>query len=160
MDSKKSKVWVYIADKRLTDSEASKVEKTLSDFIKVWSAHDKPLDAGFEIISNQVIVVFVDEASAAASGCSIDASVHVMKEIEDQLGISLFDRNIVAYEKDGAIKLTKLNQLEDDIYQGQLNGDTIVYNNLVSNLDELKHQFKIPLRKSWQSRFVKDFTKA
>src|SRR6202000_155504 len=98
--SENSRVWIYQADRKLTDAEATEIQQYLSQFAQQWTAHNHQLKAKGEVRYNRFLILVVDETQAGASGCSIDKSVHFMQEIEKRFGINLFDRFNLAY-RDG-----------------------------------------------------------
>src|ERR1700748_2929644 len=98
--SQNSRVWVYQADRKLSDKETQQVQILLDNFTTGWTAHNNQLKAKGEVRYNRFLILMVDESQAGASGCSIDKSVHFMQHIEQQLGIKLFDRFNLAY-RDG-----------------------------------------------------------
>src|SRR6478735_5232237 len=98
--SQHSRVWIYQADKKLSDQEVQRIQQELDDFTISWTAHNAQLKARAEIRYNRFLILIVDESQAGASGCSIDKSVNFMKQLEQQFGINLFDRFNLAY-RDG-----------------------------------------------------------
>src|SRR5476649_3050231 len=98
--SENSRVWVYQSDKKLSDQEVQQIQAQLDSFTTGWTAHNSQLKAKAEIRYNRFLILVVDESQAGASGCSIDKSVHFMKELEQQFNINLFDRFNLAY-RDG-----------------------------------------------------------
>jgi hypothetical protein len=89
---------------------------------------------------------------AGASGCSIDKSVRFMQDVEQEFGIELFDRFNTAYVEAGAIKSAKREELEELLKSGKINGETVVFNNLVTNLQEFETKWQVPLKNSWHGR--------
>ena len=67
-----SRVWLFGAQRILTEIEEISIHRRLLDFIAGWQAHGKDLTADFCIIHRCVLVVVVDESKEAPSGCSID----------------------------------------------------------------------------------------
>ncbi|MGN6639512.1 MAG: ABC transporter ATPase, partial [Mucilaginibacter sp.] len=90
--SEHSRVWIYQSNRELTDNETSRLLDLLNKFAAEWTAHNHQLKAKAEIRYNRFIVLIVDESQAGASGCSIDKSVNFLKGLEQEFGISLFDR--------------------------------------------------------------------
>jgi len=105
-----------------------------------------------EVIHHQFIVLSVDEQVAGASGCSIDKSVALMKEIEQQFNINLFDRFRIAYKLNHEIKSCSREDFEKMIEIGEVKEDTLVFNNLIQTRKELENNWEIPLKKSWHAR--------
>jgi len=147
--SENSRVWVYQSDRELTDNEALQIKVLLDNFTTGWTAHNNQLKAKAEIRYNRFIILIVDESQAGASGCSIDKSVHFMQQIEAQFGINLFDRFNLAYRKGSEVLSAPRAQFEELLKQGNINTDTIVFNNLVQNLTELDNKWEVPFKNSW-----------
>jgi len=147
--SENSRVWVYQSDRELTDNEALQIKVLLDNFTTGWTAHNNQLKAKAEIRYNRFIILIVDESQAGASGCSIDKSVHFMQQIEAQFGINLFDRFNLAYRKGSEVLSAPRAQFEELLKQGNINTDTIVFNNLVQNLTELENKWEVPFKDSW-----------
>src|ERR1700743_1173169 len=98
--SENSRVWVYQSDKKLSGVEVEQIQKELDAFAINWTAHNHQLKAKAEVRYNRFLILIVDETQAGASGCSIDKSANFMKALEQEFGISLFDRFNFAY-RDG-----------------------------------------------------------
>ena len=87
-----ARVWVYQADRRLTDEEVTTIEKTLQVALSQWAAHGQPLLASARVAENRFLVLGVDEGYSLPSGCSIDSSVRTVQEVGRQIGVDFFDR--------------------------------------------------------------------
>jgi len=147
--SDNSRVWVYQSDKQLTDTDVQSLQQQLNNFTTVWTAHNNQLKAKAEIRYNRFIILIVDESQAGASGCSIDKSVNYMKQLEQQFNIHLFDRFNLAYRNGNEIVSVPRQQFEQLITDGVINTGTIVFNNMVQNLTELKNKWEVPFKDSW-----------
>ncbi|SEL68452.1 ABC transporter ATPase [Parapedobacter koreensis] len=145
------RIWIYQADRQLTDGEKAYILGKLEGFTSQWKAHGKALAAKAEIRYNRFIIVMVDDAVAPPTGCSIDKSVHLLKEIEQATGLSLFDRMQVAYRHADEIKAVSRTEFERLIATGEVTDDTIVFNNLVPSYPELVDKWEVPLRQSWHA---------
>jgi hypothetical protein len=146
-----SRVWVYQANRFLSEQEIVAISNALSQFIESWNAHGASLYAGFEIISSRFVVLAVDEEKALASGCSIDKSVHFFQKIGEQLNIDFFNRMQVMYEMDGELKDTPLHQFWAMRKANLIGDDIIVYDNLVKNIAEFKERWRVSFAKSWHA---------
>ena len=158
--SENSRVWVYQSDRKLSDGEVLQLQIAIDNFTTGWTAHNNQLKAKGEIRYNRFLVLIVDESQAGASGCSIDKSVHFMKQIESQFKINLFDRFNLAY-RDGSEVLSKpRHDFEELLKQGSINTNTIVFNNMVQNLDELETKWEVPFKDSWHIQLFRDLISA
>jgi len=87
-----SRVWFFTFKRELDDKEESELTDSLNLFIKDWSSHGIQLEAGFDLIERNYLVVAADEERKDASGCSIDKLTRFMMEIDKTYELGLFDR--------------------------------------------------------------------
>lgn len=147
------RIWIYQADRPLTENEKKLVIDRLESFTGQWKAHGKALAAKAEIRYDRFIILMVDDAGAPPTGCSIDKSVHLLKEIETETGLSLFDRTKVAYrDATGDIRIVAREEFERLIADGEVGDHTIVFNNLVPSYGELTDHWEVPMRESWHAK--------
>ena len=153
--SPKAKVWIYQATRRFTESEAVKLNEQVAAFVEIWAAHGNDLVADHQIFFNRFICLFVDESGYSASGCSIDSSVHFIKSLEKEHNISLLSRTDVAYVgKDGEIKSIDMHTLNDAFNEGEITGETLVFNNLIRTKGEMETDWLVPVANSWHNRML------
>ncbi|PWK80352.1 hypothetical protein LX99_00818 [Mucilaginibacter oryzae] len=158
--SPQSRVWIYQSDRKLTDAEVAAIQPELDKFTAGWTAHNNLLKAKGEIRYNRFFVLIVDESQAGASGCSIDKSVHFMQQVQQHLGINLFDRFNLAYREGNEVLSLPRDGFEELLKNGSINKDTIVYNNLVQNLAELESKWEVPFKDSWHIQLFRDVVTA
>lgn len=147
--SDNSRVWVYQSDRPITSSEVDFIEQNMSRFIHQWAAHGKELFAGYEIVKPFFLIVAVDDTKVPPSGCSIDASVHFIQDLQKELNIDFFQRMNIVYEKNEDIHLVSLQDFIDKIQDGELEKSTPIYQNLIQRKAELTTNWKIPANQSW-----------
>jgi hypothetical protein len=148
-----ARVWIYQSNRKLTDVEVFQIKQQASDFLANWNTHGTPLKAGIELLHALFLVIMVDEAHAAASGCSIDKSVAFVKRMEQMFNINFMDRMQVAYEHEGQVETVHLHQMKTSLQSKGLSENTTVFNNLVSSKSDFDSQWKAPLKDSWHFRF-------
>ncbi len=149
--SPQSKVWVYQSNREFSTSEVTEIQNKLDAFTAQWLAHGQQLNAKAEIVYNFFVVITVDETASNVTGCSIDASVRVLKEIEQDYNVDLFDRFNMAYLMDGKVVTLSKEDFETLVSIKKITPDTIVFNNMVQTLDEFKHKWEIPFSQSWHN---------
>lgn len=146
------RIWIYQADRELTDSEEQHILSRLEEFTGQWRAHGKQLAATAEVRHRRFVILMVDDSVAPPTGCSIDKSVHLLKEIEQEIGLNLFDRMQVAYKDGEAVKVASRDEFAAQLASGALTADTIVFNNLVASYPELADKWEVPVKDSWHAR--------
>jgi hypothetical protein len=154
--SENSRVWVYQSDRELTAGEVEQIKSQLDSFTTAWTAHNHQLKAKGDIRYNRFIILIVDESQAGASGCSIDKSVHFIKHLEQAFHINLLDRFNLAYREGSEVHSAPRLEFEAMLKQGDINTETIVFNNLVQNLNELQTKWEVPFKDSWHRQVFGD----
>ncbi len=144
-----SKVWIYQADRAFTEAETTVIGTRLAAFVADWAAHGRGLKAWGGVVHQHFIVLVVDEQQYGASGCSIDSSVRMMKEIETSYGVQLFNRLLIAYRVGEEVRCTDRKGLEGLLERGEIDEDTITFNNLVDTKAKWEDSWEIPLKESW-----------
>lgn len=154
--SPQSKVWIYQGDREFTETEMTAIRQQLNDFTSQWKAHGHQLQAKAEILYNYFIVFIVDEAAAGATGCSIDASVRIVKGFEQEYGIDLFNRFNMAYKVGQKVVVVNKEDFETLITIKKVTPETIVFNNMVQNLADFETKWEVPFRESWHNKVFAD----
>ena len=96
----------------------------------------------------------VDESLAGASGCSIDKSVHFIKQIEQHYGVDLFDRMTFTYKDGETVKSAPRMEFAELYKMGKINDATLVFDNLVKTKGDFTSNWVKPLGESWHKRMV------
>ena len=94
-----ARLWIFAAERPLSPAEGARVLDETDAFIDQWMAHGVPLMAGRELRYDQFVLVGVDERAAGVSGCSIDALVRRMQQLERVLGLELVNNGPVLYRE-------------------------------------------------------------
>ena len=149
--SPQSKVWIYQSNRKFTSVEENEILQKLESFTEAWKAHGNELLAKAEIRYGFFIILTVDESQASITGCSIDSSVKLMKEIEQEYHVDLFNRFNISYLLDNEVKVQNKEDFETLVNIKQITPDTIVFNNMVQTLQELETKWKVPFKNSWHS---------
>ena len=148
-----TKVWVYQSSREFTDEEIDELSISLKNFVSGWQAHGAALSANFELLERRFIVFFVNEHAAAASGCSIDSSVGVIRSVEKKYNVNMTDKGQVAFRHEDKIKVIPLSKIKTTIESGDISKKTIIFNNSVATLKEFKHNWQIEAEASWMKRY-------
>jgi hypothetical protein len=100
------------------------------------------------------LVLIVDETNANASGCAIDKSTHFVQSLGEMYGIDWFNRMNFAYLEGEKIKIAPRSVFATHYKTGEINENTLVFNNLINTLGELSTKWIVPLKDSWHKRMV------
>ena len=152
--SLESRVWVFQADRILTIDEQNAIDTHLKGFVEQWSTHGSQMHASHVLLHNCFIVIAADEQKQEASGCSIDSFTTLFKRFGEQFNLSFFDRFSIAYKSNAAVVVSPLEVFKKDIDAAVITENTIVFNNLIASKKDLLNKWELPLKESWQKRYL------
>jgi hypothetical protein len=149
-----ARIWIYQCNRSFTDLEVEAITQSLTLFLKNWTAHGADLQAGFEIKYKRFIVIALDQQINAATGCSIDASVKFIQDLESIYKVDLMDKMNVSYKQGDYVAYKSLIDFKKMAKDKAVSKNTIVFNNLVNSKAEYLEFWEVPASESWHSRFV------
>ncbi|QIE58365.1 ABC transporter ATPase [Rasiella rasia] len=149
-----SRIWIYQCNRKLSDDEVQRASEQTEAFLKEWTAHGTDLEAGFELKYNRFIVIGLNQSNASASGCSIDASVRFIQQLEKQFEVDLLDKMNVTFYNGDYIAHKSLVDFKKMAKARSVSPNTVVFNNLVNTKEEYLENWEVPAKDSWHSRFL------
>ena len=146
-----SHVWVYQSNRVFTTKEALQIEELLQNFTKSWKSHGTPVKGYANLFFGQFIILMADETAMGVSGCSTDSSVRLIKNIEQDFRVELFDRLMLAFIIQERIQLLPLSKISSYLEDGLIAKNTLYFNNTILTKKELLNNWIIPAKESWLS---------
>ena len=125
------------------------IEELLEQFTESWNSHGAKVKGYANLFFGQFIILMADETATGVSGCSTDSSVRLIKNIEQDYNVDLFDRQKLAFIIKERIQLLPLNQLVYAIENNFIDPDTLYFNNTIQVKTELLNNWIIPVKESW-----------
>ena len=144
-----SRIWVYQSSRAFIDREEQEINEQLEQFYMQWASHGTPVKGWAKLLFKQFIVMMADETATGVSGCSTDSSVRVIKSIERQYEVNMFDRMMLTFLVNGKAEMLPMNQVQYAIDKGYIDHNTPLFNNLVNTKEDLMNNWLIPIKDSW-----------
>ncbi len=148
-----SRIWIYQAERKLDENEATFVQKASESFLSQWQAHGQELKAAFSLEYDQFLLLALDESQHQATGCSIDASVHLIHKVEQELGVSFTTNGQVAFVIGGDVVLKPFNQIKNAVQLEEIKAETSVFDNTIQLLSDFRSKWPAPSKETWISRY-------
>ena len=149
-----ARLWIYSADRQLTDAEEAEVQTALRTFVKQWTAHRRDLRAYGDVVHQRFVRLAVDESAAGASGCSIDASVRFLKDLGQRLGVDFFERMIFFADNGEGFLPYPREEFAAAYARGEIGDQSPVVDPLVKTKGQYDSSFVKPLGASWHARMT------
>ncbi|PTX08004.1 hypothetical protein C8P65_10243 [Capnocytophaga leadbetteri] len=149
-----ARVWVYQCNRSFTEEEQQQLHAQLEAYLNQWTVHKKDILASYELRYNRFIIIGANYGAHAVSGCSLDALVRFIQELEEQYQVMLLDRMNVSYRQGEHIAYKNLIDFKKMVKDKAVSAETIVFNNLVNTKLEYEENWEVPLAESWHNRFL------
>ncbi len=148
-----ARVWIFSAERKLTESERIRLLAEVDAFINRWAAHAVPLTAGRDLVYDQFLFIAVDQRAAGPSGCSVDALVRQMKALEQEIGVELVNHAPVLFRQGQAIARVPREAFAELAEAGEVGPDTTVFNNTLTSVGDVRAgRWEVPATDSWHAR--------
>ena len=157
-----SRVWVFGARRALAGDETVSLLRAVDGFLTSWKAHGTPLRATRAWCRDRFLIVCADTATAAPSGCSIDALTGVLREVEAQGGVAFLGNEAVWYrDRAGRVRRATRPEFRALARTGEVTPETVVFDNSLTTLAELRAgRWEGPAADRWHAVFFKGVSAA
>jgi hypothetical protein len=150
-----ARVWVFGA----SDEIAGDVERAMlgdvDAWLSQWHAHGHPLTCARDWRDGRFLVVGVDQSTAGASGCSIDALFRILQGVERSTGSSLLGGGRVFYrDANDDVQCVDRATFAARARSGAIGGDTPVFDTTVTTAEAYRTRFERPMHESWHTQLV------
>jgi hypothetical protein len=151
-----SRVWCFAAKQEPAASEIAHLLDAMRRFVDQWTAHRQDLSAGVTWLHQRFLLVGLDERTVGASGCSIDALMGRLAELEREVGIRLTDASPVWYrDQDGRIQSVTREGFRNLAKSGSIGPETPVFDLTASSLGLVRSGgLERPASTSWHARLL------
>ncbi len=148
-----ARVWIYQADRNLTEEECSFIEKQTEVFINGWDAHGAALQASYGIAYQRFLIISVNQEYNLPSGCSIDKSVALVRALEQALKVNFFERTLIPFLIDNEVKAYPMGQLKQMVAEGTITSESTMFDNTVGTKELLETKWKVAAQETWAARY-------
>ncbi len=148
-----ARLWIFSAERELTDSEGSRLLEEVDVFIDQWTAHGVQLTAGRDWQYSRFLFVGVDEAAAGVSGCSIDSLVRRMKVLQEMLGAELVNQAPVFFRTGSMIERVSRERFAELANSGMVTTNTAVFDNTLTKVGDIyAGRWEVSVSESWHAK--------
>ena len=80
--------------------------------------------------------------------------MHFIQELERDYNVDLMDKMNVSFKQGEFVAYKSLKDFKTMAKNRSVSKNTIVFNNLVTNIAEFKENWEVPAKDSWHNRFI------
>lgn len=142
--------WIYQSAQKLSEDQASGLQRGMQDILHGWKYHGTPVDGRFEIRHGHFLLV--EAVAGNVGGCSIDNMNSLIMNMMRANSIEVLEQAWVPYRSEANIRFVRFNELESAIQDGRIGPETIVFDHSQHPFQQEGH-WETQARNTWISRY-------
>lgn len=148
-----ARLWVYTADRPLTAADQQALQDALDAFFAQWLSHGRAVQGAATCYADRFVLLAAEIPGGDISGCGIDASVHVLDALANDLGFRWASGLVVAYRAvAGPVQVVPRRAFKQMARAGEVGPETTVFDLGVTTVGDLRHgKFEGPAQAMWHS---------
>ena len=148
-----ARVWIYQSNRTFSNAEEEYISQKSTEFVEQWTRHGENVRGSFLIVHNRFLIIAVDQDFVEVSGCSIDASVKLVQQIQADLKVDMLNKLSIAYKENDLVKIASISEFTNLVKQTQITENTLVFNNMIDTKLGIESQWEVSAKDSWHARF-------
>jgi hypothetical protein len=149
-----ARVWVFGSTRRLADDAATRLLDVVDRYLDGWKAHGAPLTVGRLFVHEHFLAVGVDQSTAGASGCSIDALYRTLHQLEAELATVLLAGGRVFWREGDGIHAGDRATFTQRAADGAVGEHTPVFDLTVTTAAAFRAAFEQPACATWHAQLL------
>ena len=150
-----ARVWIFGTDRPLDAAESTRLLSVVDAHLARWAAHGEPLSSARDWRDDRFLTIAVDQRTAGASGCSIDALFRQLQNLERELSLSIVGGGRVFYrDAAGEVKAVDRAAFAALAERGVVTPETSVFDPTVQTLGAWRAAFERRARESWHGQLM------
>lgn len=151
---------VYIADRKLAETEQADLREKIETFLPRWRSEGKDFKSAYELLENQILVVAGLSEGYRLSGCTLDALKKLVEKWDDSLKANFTVVPKLSYRKGKEIISRNIPMFKQDILNGVVDENTIVFDNTVQTLSAFRKGIEFKLTDCWHNQILQQVSVA
>lgn len=151
-----SRLWIFGVSRDLEEQEEGHLLGVVDAFLDQWKAHGQPLAAARSWVLGRFLFIAVNPDVTSPSGCSIDALVRSLRELEMEMGFEMVGSAPVWFRDDeGLVQRVARARFKELGRGAEVGPETQVFDLSLTRLEELRAgRFEGPARDHWHARLL------
>lgn len=149
-----ARLWIFAADRPLSEAESQTLVESLRPFLASWQAHGLPVQGQAAVLHHRFLLLAGYVPGGEISGCSIDAATQAVEAAAQRLGITWMSPLMVFYrDAADAVQHVTRAQFRRLIAEGKVTAQTPVFDLSLTHVGALRRgAFEKPAGQSWHAR--------
>ena len=150
-----ARLWIFAAAEPVIGDRAALLLARVDAYLEQWKAHGAPLICSRDWREERFLAIAVDQKSAGASGCSIDALFRSLQDLQPHIGTTLVGGGRIYYrDSKGDVRCVSRNEFASQLAAGIVHDRTHVFDTTLTTLGDYRTAFERALATSWHRQLA------
>ncbi|WP_456376924.1 ABC transporter ATPase [Lutibacter sp.] len=149
------KLWIFPSNRKFYPQEIAGLKEEIKAFLSEWDDGEFVIKSCYQLEYNRFIIITVDDSQHSLSIQAHDLLITFIQELENIYKIILLDKINVCYKQGEFVQYKDLKDFKKMMKAKGVSQKTVVFNNMITTKQELKHDWEINIMDSWLGRFLK-----
>ena len=147
-------VWIYAADRRLSEPAEASLTQTLTGLMDTWSSHGKRVEGAWKLMDSRLVIVAAYVPDGTLSGCGIDKSLHALQKTAAEFDFSWVSGLAIIYrDGSGSVQTASRPEFRRLAETGSVDASVPVIDLSIDRLGDLReHGLERPAGASWHAK--------
>ncbi|MGB0836750.1 MAG: ABC transporter ATPase [Flavobacteriaceae bacterium] len=146
-------VYIYPSSRKFYPQELPQIKEELEAFKnQMLEAFDIQME--IDLPYERFIVFAIHFENKSQMNKVIDQTASCILKLEAQYDISLLDRMNVSFKQGQYIQYKELKDFKKLIKNRSVTAKTVVFNNLITKLQDYRENWELPIEESWYDRYL------
>jgi hypothetical protein len=150
-----ARLWIFPSSRKFYSQEIVGLKERIEEFLTTWNDGAIVIKCSYNLKYNRFIIIAVDDSEINLSLEAHDTLVAFILRLEQQYNIVLLDKINVCYKQGEFVQYKDLKEFKKLIKSKGVSQKTIVFNNMITTLEEYENDWEINIMDSWLGRFMK-----
>lgn len=148
------KLWVFPSSRKFYPQEVAELKQSVEDFLNNWTNEGQSINCAYKFVYDRFIIIAADDSEINLSLKAHDKLTGFILELESKYEIILLDKINVCYKQGEFVQYKDLKEFKKMIKNKGVSPKTIVFNNLITSVEEFKNDWEINIMNSWLGRML------
>ena len=150
-----ARLWVFAASDPVTGDRVNRLLDAVDEWLENWKAHGEPLTCARDWRDDRFLTIGVDQSTAGASGCSIDALFRVFQRLQHAIGTSMLGGGRVFYRNSyGDVVGQSRAAFSSQAASGSIGAETLVFDTSITTARAFRTEFERRAADSWHRELL------
>ena len=148
------KLWIFPSSRKFYPQEISELQESIEKFLNEWTLNGTPIINSYQVKYDRFIIIAVDNSEISLSVESIDTLTNFIIELQKKYDLMLLDKINVCYKQGEFVQYKDLKEFKKLIKARGVSQKTIVFDNMISTVEELEFDWEINIMDSFLGRLL------